>query len=188
MNPTISIDPADLARLASDLYLMDSEVPVALSRAMNRALDGVKTEAADQVYKVYSLTKTRIKQNFSVKKTTRANLTGHWRSTGEPVGLIRFNSTGNSQRATVIVLKGTARKTVKGGFIQIGKSATKHIFRRAKVNGVIVGRYPLQRLTGPRVEDALSKPEVQKILQTKADTVLMARLEHEASYILSKAR
>ena len=188
MRPTIEINPADLARLKSDFYLMDGEVPVALSRAINRALTAVNTEGSIQVRKVYNLKAARVKQNFRVKKTTRANLTGHWQSTGEPVGLIRYGATGNSQRAAVIVLKDTARKTVTGGFIQVGNNNQQHIFRRAKVRGVIVGRYPLQRLTGPRVEDALSKPEVQKALQNKADTTLQARLEHEANYILSKAR
>jgi len=188
MNPTIEINPADIARLKNDFYLMDAEVPVALSRAINHTLGKVNTEAAQQVYNVYSLTKTRIKQNFKVKKTTRANLTGHWRSSGDPVGLIRFNSTGNQRRATVIVMRGTARKTVTGGFIQLGNNNMQHIFRRAKVGGAVVGRYPLQRLTGPRIEDALSKPEAQQALQNTVDTSLMDRLEHEANYILSKAK
>ncbi len=188
MRPTIEINPADLDRLKSDFFLMDGEVPLALSRAINRALTAVNTEGSIQVRKVYNLKAARVKQNFSVKKTTRANLTGHWQSKGKPIGLIQFGATGNSQRAAVIVIKGDARKKVTGGFIQIGKNNVQHIFRRAKVGGVIVGRYPLQRLTGPRIEDALSKPEVQKALQSKADTTLQARLEVEANYILSKAR
>lgn len=43
------------------------------------------------------------------------------------------------------------------------------------------------RLEGPRIEDALSKPKVQKALQDKANETLQKRLDAGANYILSKA-
>jgi hypothetical protein len=85
------------------------------------------------------------------------------------------------------------RKVIDGTFIRIPRSSRvrrtgEQIFWRATQDGVTVGRYPIHRLEGPRIEDALNKPEVLPALQKKADDTLQKRLEAEANYILNKAR
>lgn len=193
MRPSITIDPADIARLKSDFYLMDNEVPVAVSRAINRAVDKVNTEGSIQGRKHYKLTAKRIKKNFKVRKSTRNNLSAAWFSKGRPVGLMQFGARQNQRGVSVKVMASGSRRTVIGAFIQIPRdprviSTGPQVFWREMEGGKRVARYDIHRLEGPRIEDALSKPEVQKALQNKADTVLIDRLEHEANYILSKAR
>jgi hypothetical protein len=185
----IRIDRDAIARIKRDFLLMGSEVPVALSRAINRTVTTVQTEASKQVRKEYNLKAARVKKNFSLGKSTKNNLSAHWRSKGEPVGLLNFGARQNKKGTSVKVLKSSSRKTVRHAFIQVGRNKQKHVFRRElDSSGKMVPRYDIHRLTGPRVEDALSKDHVQKALQDKADTYLQTRLDAEANYILSKAR
>ena len=190
MNEPISIriNREDIARIKRDFKLMNDEVPISLSRAINRTLAAVNTEGSIQVRKIYALKAKRIKKNFSIRKSTKNNLTASWKSKGDPIGLIQFGARQNRRGVSVQVEKVNARKTIDHTFIQAGKDKeTKHVFWREKKDGVRVARYPIIRLTGPRIEDALSKPKVQKALQKKADETLQKRLDAEANYILSKA-
>ena len=184
---SIEISSEDIARIKHDFKLMNDEVPVGLSRAINRTLTAVNGEASVQVRKIYNLKATRIKKNFFYRKATKNNLHAHWKSKGEPVGLIRFGARQNRKGVSVKVETTDARTTIDHTFIRIGQNGSEHIFWREKRGGKMVPRYDILRLEGPRIEDALSKPKVQKALQKKADETLQKRLDAEANYILSKA-
>ena len=185
---SITIDKNDIARIKSDFLLMEGEVPVALSRAINRTLTAVNTAGSVQVRKHYNLKASRVKKNFSVKKATKSYLNASWKSQGEPIGLINFGARQNKKGVSVKVTASGSRETVNTAFIQVGKNKVQHVFWREKVGGVRVGRYDIERLTGPRIEDALAKDSVQKALQQTADETLKKRLDAEANYILSKAK
>jgi hypothetical protein len=47
-------------------------------------------------------------------------------------------------------------------------------------------RLPVVRLTGPRIEDELSRPEVIEAVERHATATLIKRLDHELSRELSK--
>ncbi len=183
----IQISSEDIARIKRDFKLMNDEVPVGLSRAINRTLTAVNAEGSAQVRKIYNLKATRIKKDFTIRKSTRTKLTGSWRAIGEPVGLIQFGARQNRKGVSVKVETADARTTIDHTFIQIGQNGSKHVFWREKRGGKMVPRYDILRLEGPRIEDALSKPKVQKALQKKADGTLQKRLDAEANYILSRA-
>lgn len=184
----IQISSEDIARIKRDFKLMNDEVPVGLSRAINRTLTAVNAEGSVQVRKIYKLKANRIKKDFTIRKSTRTKLTGAWRATGKPVGLIQFGARQNRKGVSVKVETDSARKTIDHTFIQIGQNRSEHIFWREKQSGKMVPRYDILRLEGPRIEDALSKPKAQKALQNKADETLQKRLDAEANYILSKAQ
>jgi len=196
MSAFVEIDQQQIAALGRDFRLMADEVPVAVSRAINRTLTAINTEASVQVRKHYALKATRVKKNFKVYKSTKNNLSGRWFSKGRPVGLLQFGSQQRPQGVSVKVLTSGSRKIVYGSFIQIprrtrtGKAIRSgpQVFWRAKVGGVRVDRYDIHRLEGPRIEDALAKNEVQIALKKKNDETLQARLEAEANYILLKAK
>jgi len=185
---SIQINQDDINRIKRDFLLMSGEVPLAASRAINRTLTAVGTEASVQVRKTYNLKASRVKKNFLTRKATKNNLSASWRSRGEPVGLIQFGARQTQRGVSVKVETADPRKVIDHTFIQVGRNQIKHVFWREKKGGVMVGRYDVHRLTGPRIEDALAKPEVQKALQKTADETLAKRLDAEANYILSKAR
>lgn len=190
---SVTINQADIDRLKNDFLLMGGEVPLAQSRIINRSLSAVNTEGSVQVRKYYNLKASRIKKNFKVQKATKNNLNGYWRSTGRPVGLMQFGAKETRRGVSVKVSTEGSRSTVRGAFIRTPSSPRvdmtgPQVFWRAKDNGVIVGRYPLERKEGPRIEDALKKPKAQAALQKKADDTIQKRLEVESNYILSKAK
>jgi hypothetical protein len=184
----IEISKDDLSRLTTDFALMNSEVPAASARVINRTITAINTEASSQVQKYYNLTATRVKKNFSVTKATKNNLSARWASIGEPVSLINFGAKQKTKGVSVKVLKSSSRTIVYGTFIQVGNNNNKHVFWREMVNGVRVARYDIHKLDGPRIEDALAKAEVQTALQAKADSTIQTRIDAEANYILSKAK
>jgi len=183
----IKISSEDIARIKHDFKLMNDEVPVGLSRAINRTLTAVNTEGSNQVRKIYNLKVARIKRDFTIRKSTRRDLSGFWRAVGEPVGLIQFGARQNRKGVSVKVEAAASRTTINHAFIQVGQNGGEHVFWREKRGGKMVPRYDILRREGPRIEDALSKPKVQKALQKKADETLQKRLDAEANYILSKA-
>jgi len=185
---TIQLNQDDLNRIKRDFLLMDSEVPLAQSRAINRTLTAVNAEGVVQVRKQYNLTATRVRKNFSIRKATKSRLSGAWTSRGEPVGLIQFGAKPNKRGVSVKVEVTDPRKTVEHAFIRVGRNSVQHVFWREKRGGVMVGRYDIHRLAGPRIEDALAKPEAQKALQKTTDETLAKRLDAEANYILQKAK
>lgn len=195
MSVSVTINREDIARIKSYFLLMGKEVPLATSRAINRTLTAVNTEASIQVRKVYNLTATRIKKNFKTSKATMNNLNAAWRSKGRPVGLLQFGARQTKKGVSVKVMASSARTVVYGAFIQIPKMTLTgraimtgpQVFWREKKGGQLVDRYNIHRLEGPRIEDALAKPDVQKALQKTADDTLSKRLDAEANYILSRA-
>lgn len=187
---SVQIDRAAIDRIKRDFLLMDKEVPAAISRATNRTLSVVETESSRQVRKKINLKATRIKKNFSSRKTTKNNLSGFWRSTGKPVGLIHFGARQTNKGVSVKVLTNKQRAVIAGAFIRIPAKIPwtgEQVFWRDKVNGVVVPRYPIERLAGPRIEDALADPFIHKAIMQRADETMQARLDAEANYILSKA-
>ncbi|MCK5913779.1 MAG: phage tail protein, partial [Desulfuromusa sp.] len=126
-------------------------------------------------------------KNFFYRKATKNNLHANWKSKGEPVGLVQFGARQNRKGVSVKVETADARTTIDHAFIQLGQNGREHVFWREKRGGKMVPRYDILRLEGPRIEDALSKPKVQKALQKKADEMLQKRLDAEANYILSRA-
>jgi len=184
---SIQINREDIARIKRDFMLMSDEVPLAQSRVINRTLTAVNTEASVQVRKTYNLKAKRIKKNFSIRRANKNNLNARWQSKGQPVGLMQFGARQNRRGVSVKVETADARKTIDHAFIQLGKNRVKHVFWREKIGSVMVARYDINRLAGPRIEDALAKPKVQKALQKKADETMQKRLDAEANYILSKA-
>lgn len=185
---SVTINRDDIARIKRDFLLMDNEVPLAQSRVINRTLTAINAEGVVQVRKQYNLKATRIRKNFSVRRATKNNLSGRWQSRGEPIGLINFGAQKRNKGVSVRVSTGSKREIVPHSFIQVGKNNVKHVFWREKKGGVMVGRYDINRLTGPRIEDALASTGAQKALQTKADQTIQVRLAAEANYILSKAK
>lgn len=188
MSVSVTINRDDINRIKRDFLLMDNEVPRAQSRVINRTITAVNTEGVVQVRKQYTLKAARVRKNFSVRRATKNNLSARWASIGAPVGLINFGAQPRAKGVSVKVSPTEARKIIPHTFIRVGRNHTSHVFWRDKIGGVMVGRYDINRLEGPRIEDALAKPEAQQALQKKADETIQKRLEVEANYILSKAR
>jgi hypothetical protein len=157
--------------------------------AINKTLDGVRTDAVQEVYNDLHLTKTRIRKDFTINRSSAAFPTGRIFARGNPVGLISFSGTRQVKKGVSVQIKRLGKRTVvKSAFIQTAKNA-RNVFRRGLVSAgpplVRVPRYPIERETGPRIEDILGKVEVLARVREQAGQRLIKNVDYEASRLIA---
>jgi hypothetical protein len=209
---SISLNKAQLAEVTVAMTGIANAASRVLSRAINKTLDGVKTDSVNEIAKDITLTKTRIRKDFTVKKTTVANLEGRTFSLGIPVGLMHYQARQTQKGVTVKVKRDSPRMLIPGAFIATAKRATnvfwrewhgpKRKVRTAWRSGGRSGglyqagfpysampekyRLPIHMLTGPRVPDIMGKPEVMKDILSLADVRIDKNLANQLDFELSK--
>jgi hypothetical protein len=191
----------------NDVKAMLADVPKgamrATTRAINHTLGTTKTMAATEIGQRINLTQTRIKQDLAISKATFSNPSGRIDATGEPVSLTSFSKTYQTLKGvSVQVLTTTGRVTIRHAFIAVAHNSEQAFWRNysgarkplrkpqtqyAKMPEHI--RYPgghLERLTGPRIEDIYSRPEVIGAVVAKAGVKLHERLDYETNYLFEQ--
>ncbi|OGP61899.1 MAG: hypothetical protein A2V65_01270 [Deltaproteobacteria bacterium RBG_13_49_15] len=174
--------------------------PKVVSRAVNKTMTGIRTDATTEIGAILNLKKSRIRDDFKIKKMSMQTMTGNISSTGKPVGLINFGAKKVSKGVSVQVKKTKPRSTLYHAFITTAKGA-ENVFSRAYRGaratvrpGFAYGRlprlyrFPIERLTGPRIQDIYDDPAVMGAVLKKADTRLKTNLSHEMDYELSKLK
>ena len=167
--------------------------------AINKTLTGAKTEAVDAVYKQLNLTKTRIRQDFTINRATYTTPKGGIKAQGNPVGLISFSGTRAVKKGvSVLVRRDGVRKILPHAFIATAKTAQNVWWRgwtgpRQPVKPTLnyarlpkIYRHPIHRLTGPRIEDILGKDEVFYEVQDKTWVRYRANLDYEVQRVLDR--
>lgn len=204
----IQIDWRQLAEVKAALVGIEKGWERATSRALNKTLASLRTEAAREIKKDINLTHSRILKTFSIKRATAGYLTARLDSRGRPVGLASYIGTRQVQKGvSVKVLTGGKRSILKHAFLATTRHAKKtgettevtNVFWR-KYEGPRVYRptwrnvdypsmphkfrFPLARLAGPRIQDIYAKPTVSERVMAKADALVSKHLEHETQYLL----
>lgn len=195
----IKIDPTSLTNVQIALAGVKNGASRVLSRAINKTLDGVRTDSVNEISKDITPTKTVIRGTFKVKKTTTSNLKGSTSSIGKPLGLIHYLARQTQKGVSVKVKRLGVRTLIAGAFIATAKGATNvfwrewHGTKRPVRPGFKYGRLPaypyrlpIQRLTGPRVPDIMGKPNVMAAILALADVRLDKNLDYQLDYELSK--
>jgi len=204
MPMSVEISRLDMAALDRILIgTKNGAVPV-LVRALNRTLTSVKSRAAREVAADLNVTQARIKKNFvKSHNATWTNPTAGFVAQGKPLGLVDFIGTRQVRR-------GVSAKVKKSGTREIIRHAFKSILWAGKEDvgqRIYEGerkpprgtypytsyralpfeyRWPVKRLTGPRIEDELGKPSVIGAVMAHANERLDVILEHELNYELSR--
>lgn len=195
----IKIDQGQLMKVQALLAGTKGNVGAVFSRAINKTLTSTSSQAAKEVTAVYNIAQKNVKTNFTSLKATAARPSGQFRSKGGPKSLTSFTGTRAVVKGvSVKVLKTGSRKTLLHSFIATAKGSQQvfwreKIFKRPLIKGFPYGRlpkkpyrYPVIVRKGPRIEDALGKPEVNKRLMTYANDRLAVVAEQELTYELSK--
>lgn len=206
MPMAVEISKFDLAALDRILIgTKNGAVPV-LVRSLNKTLTSVKSQAAKSVAQDLNVTQKRIKADFlKSHKASWNNPTAGFVAQGKPLPLVDFIGTRQ-------VRKGVSVKIKKSGAREIIKHAFKGIIWRGKEDvgqRIYEGerkpprgtypytsyrklpfeyRWPLRKLTGPRVEDELGKPSVIGAVMAYANERLDVILEQELNFELSKLK
>lgn len=198
----IEMNPDDLARVR--LLLNEVDAAGCMRRAINKTLDGVRTDATRAVYQDLNLTQTRIRKNFSIVRATTGDISGAFKSKGRDINLASFQGTRVTTRGLSVKIKRSGTRTIlRHGFLwnrttKSGDLASTAFERdyggtRTKASPLLpwkkMGekyRHDLITLTGPRIEDILAKPAVLGPLEKSGGERLTDNVNRELEYILSK--
>lgn len=202
MRINLNFDPEDVARVK--LLLDDIDANRVMIRAINDTLQGVQTDATREVYGYLNLTQRRIREDFTIRRASTGNVNGAFVSVGNPVNLASFIGSRMTTRGlSVRVLRGSTRTVLRHGFLwnrstRSGEEAATAFQRawegaRTSASPMLPWkrmspryRLPVETLTGPRIEDVLSKPVVLTNLETLGGDRLERNVDHELEYILSR--
>ena len=175
-----------------------------LVTSINKTLGTTKVQAAARIGNEINLKAARIKQNLIVQKANYSKISGALVSRGEPVGLIQFGARGTIKGVTVKVLRSGGRSLLKHAFIATGRgSAKEHVFWRknrmpgkkfptGKKSGAPWARFdkkyrmPVERLTGPRIEDIFAKDKVMEPVTTQANHIFLQNVGVKISEVLRR--
>lgn len=207
----IDVSETDIANVRFLLKGISGGADLAISRAVNQGVSTGRTQGVKEVGKYLNLKASRIKKDFDVRKATKANLSGAVWATGQPVGLLNFGARSVKKGYSVKVLRKGKRTLLKHAFRAKTKKLrnngtayeTEHLWWReydgprtgtgtkfvAYFAGLPHGhelKEPLQRLSGPRIEDVFAKPGMMDTVQAVASEKMQAKLMSEAARILAR--
>jgi hypothetical protein len=203
---SIKLNQADMDKVYAALGDIKKAPDAVMRRAVNRVLTGIRTDAVGEIAKVITPAKKVIRKTFTVKKMAANSLDAWVKSAGPPMNLIKYKAKQTKAGVTVQINKGDTRVLFPGAFIAMGKGRNKVVLDRKKTSpykstgaspnlawprfapGKHPMRYPVKGLSGPAVPDVMKRPEIMKVIETKAAARLTKRIDHEIDYELSKHR
>lgn len=153
--------------------------PKAMARAINRATESARTEAARKVRSMYYITQKDVKSTIKVYPASPGDLSALVVSRGNLIALTKFRITPKKpqpkRKSDIIVrVKRGSGGPVKKAFVAKMKSGHTGVFRRAGKQ-----RYPINQMYGPSIPEMIGNPTVTGWVEEKARERLDQRLEHE---------
>ena len=97
----LEISKSDLASVKRMLSGVKAAIPRVIQQSVNRTLSGVRTDATNEVAKVITPTKKKIRSTMTIKKMTAADGSAFVRCTGGPLNLINFKARPTNKGVTV---------------------------------------------------------------------------------------
>jgi hypothetical protein len=186
----IEFDQRQLAEVNAMLADINNGAARAMTRAINRTLDGVRSQVVKRVAKEINLTQKVIREHTATLRATPDKLTGLVRVTGQPIPLIDYGARKTQRGVTVRVRKQGERELFPESFIAAmpNKRGGGHtgVFRRAWTGAGRVGRLPIEERYGPGVAMVFHYNAEDDVTEEGADR-LARELEHEADYLLRQA-
>lgn len=183
----IKFDKTDMIKTEWALRGIKNGAKKALVTATNKTAKTTKVQVRKKLGKELNLKAARINKNLSVNKANYRDMSASLTSTGKPIGLINFGAKQLKKGTKVKVLKSSQRTLIPHAFIATSKKA-KNVWRRKEVEGKRVGRLPIERLTGPRIEDILAKPGVVGPLTKDTGALLQKNLDKKVDSLLRRHR
>ncbi|VFQ46911.1 phage tail protein [Desulfoluna butyratoxydans] len=188
----ISVEDADTEKLELFLQSYGNKAKSAVCKSLNRAANGVKTDAAKEARTVYNVKATAVKKTCKLFKATHSNLDASAVFTGEGIPLYAFAPKSSKPnvyvKAGITVKVKAARKKVRGGFVARMPSGHVGVFKRTGKFGrrKIEELEKFRELKSTSIPQMLNNPKVKSALQVKAAQRFTKNLDHEMDYLMSK--
>lgn len=179
----ITINTEKIAQVEKELGQYKSKAPLALSRALNRAVSKAKTSASKKIREQYIVKAKDINSTLKITKASRGNLRAVVMSRGYRIPLIKFKVNPSSPRPRnppkvlkVAVKKGSLKELV-GAFV--ANINGDKVFRRTSSS-----RLPIEQLFGPAIPQMLGVASTREYVENEADNSFEQRLDHEIKRIM----
>ena len=204
MRIEFKIDAASMNDVKIALAKAEGIYPKVMSRAINSTLTTVRSDAVDAIANDLNLTKTFIRNSFTIRRATYTDVAGAVISSSKPISLIHFIGTRQlapGKGVSVRVKKSKPIIHFRHAFIAEAKGATQ-VWERAE--GIYMGRawkrtfpyhhlprnmrFPIEKMTGPRITDEYSKEQILNVVAARAGEVYAKNLDHELDYELSQLK
>jgi hypothetical protein len=206
----LKVDEAQMASVMSMVSGIKNGYETVMKNAINRTLSTVQTQAVARIANELNLTSARIKQDFWILNATLARTGGGVYSKGGPIGLVSYGAkqtsslkSGMTSDLKVKVKKASSYKTIKHAFFattthsNAGKVVNVYWRkfkgprsqwnpRRAYNKLPSEYRFPLERLTGPRIEDIYSSDIVFEPVTIQAQTIFVKNIDAEVTELFRK--
>jgi hypothetical protein len=169
----------------------------AMSKALNRAVQSGRANAAKETRRKYNVRSTDVKKTITLARSTPATLEARFKSVGSTLPLMSFRP--NKTKKGITAKIGQSRKLFPGAFMSTTKSGHKGIFARAKYKGnklvsrrTRVNKYPdndlpiveIQSLTVP---SAIQNKGVINPLTQLMQERLVKEFSHELRFRTQRA-
>lgn len=180
----IEVTAQQIDRAERMLEHIPDAAPKALSRAINRAAEVARTEAARKVRETYYIRHQDVISTIKLHKASHSHLAASVTSRGHAIPLTRFRVTPKQpeprrKRPIMVRVKRGEGGPIKSAFVAKMQSGHLGVFQR-------VGRRrtPIKEFYGPPIPQMLGNPSVAAWVEKKAAERLDERLEHEITQAL----
>lgn len=169
------------------------EINAAMSRAINRALNHVRTATERATRKIYTASSRVVKDAQTVKKSSKFTLSGEVSYAGPNIPMDEFKHSPNApiswkgvpnllrtQQISLEIRKGVQREE-KGLFLREKSGSDARIYKRKGK-----ARFPLVRAEGPSVAGMVEGTGIAEEAQESANEMLAKRIDHEIMWMLGR--
>ena len=181
----IEVSNESLSRANSMLSHVRTRFPQAVARAVNRTMDGMRTDAVRGTTAKYFVKSSAVRASLSFRKAAPGNLMGAMISRGKRHTLADYKMTPTTPRAgKKPQLRGAVKK--EGGLKSLGSAflARRSGGGYAPFLRVGSGKYDLRSLISPSMPQIIKNEETVKAIQEGAQDRFSKRLDHEIMRII----
>ena len=198
---SIQVDPGEIAKVRLMLGALSTTGDKVIQQAVNRTLSGVRTDATNEMAKVITPTKTKIRSTITTKNMTAKDGNAFVKCQGGPLNLIEFSARQTKKGVTVQVKKTEPRSLLKHAYIATMKSGKKLVMWRkyegarkpvkptaayAKMQRKY--RFPVEGLWSLAIPEVMGhKPTMDRVLDLGGDR-LKKNLNDRLNYELGKLK
>lgn len=174
-----------LDRLQALLSDTPKKIPLAASRAINRAATTARTEAGRKAREKYYVNHGDVLKTVRIIKATSGDLSASVRSKGKRIPLYAFRVSPKTvqplRKAPIkaAVKRGSGLKPLGSAFVAHLGSGHSGVFLRAGKE-----RFPIHERYGPAIPQMIAQPSVSQWVEEKAQERLNQRLEHELNRVI----
>ncbi len=181
----IQISDTALERANSALKKILEDSPRAIARAVNRTMDGLRTDAVRETTQKYFVKAKDVRASISFRKANPGSLMGAMVSKGKRHSLADYQLTPSKPRlGRPMPLKGAVKR--EGGLKPLGpaflvKRSGGRYFPFYRIGK---GKWKMNSLISPSIPQIIKNEETVKAMEQGAEERFRTRLDHEVMQLL----